>query len=197
MTLTLDVHVRVPHREPGGRDPAPAPLDLVQRFVNSYDHLSARGIAESPEALDRWIEAHGLPVGPPSTRRDLRRAHEVRETLRAVLKTNNGAPLEASLVEGLNAQTEPVRLGFRLDPSGEPSIVPRATGPSGTIARVLAACAEAADRGDWGRLKACLECGWVFYDRSKNRSGTWCTMSICGSRSKMRAYRRRRAGPRA
>ncbi|HEV2869799.1 MAG TPA: CGNR zinc finger domain-containing protein, partial [Actinomycetota bacterium] len=30
-----------------------------------------------------------------------------------------------------------------------------------------------------------------FYDHSTNRSGTWCTMSVCGNRRKARAYRRR------
>jgi predicted RNA-binding Zn ribbon-like protein len=50
--------------------------------------------------------------------------------------------------------------------------------------------------GTWGRLKACERevCRWAFYDRSMNRSGHWCSMSVCGQREKSRrAYRRRRA----
>ena len=45
--------------------------------------------------------------------------------------------------------------------------------------------------GTWRRLKACREdtCQWAFYDRSKNRSGTWCSMAVCGNRAKARAYR--------
>ncbi|HEX6654657.1 MAG TPA: CGNR zinc finger domain-containing protein, partial [Candidatus Limnocylindria bacterium] len=31
-----------------------------------------------------------------------------------------------------------------------------------------------------------------FFDRSRNRSGTWCTMAVCGSRMKSRSYRSRR-----
>jgi predicted RNA-binding Zn ribbon-like protein len=48
--------------------------------------------------------------------------------------------------------------------------------------------------GTWVRLKACLDpdCGWAFYDRSRNRSGHWCEMAVCGSRHKVRAYRARR-----
>jgi predicted RNA-binding Zn ribbon-like protein len=30
------------------------------------------------------------------------------------------------------------------------------------------------------------------YDVSKNRSGTWCTMAMCGNRLKAQAYRQRR-----
>ena len=50
--------------------------------------------------------------------------------------------------------------------------------------------------GTWARLKACERdsCRWAFYDRSKNRSGHWCSMDVCGAREKnRRAYRRRRA----
>ena len=45
----------------------------------------------------------------------------------------------------------------------------------------------------WPRLKACRQCGYAFFDRSKNRSAAWCAMSICGNRTKNRTYRRRRA----
>ncbi|MGH2778535.1 MAG: CGNR zinc finger domain-containing protein, partial [Actinomycetota bacterium] len=31
----------------------------------------------------------------------------------------------------------------------------------------------------------------AFYDHSKNRSGKWCTMRVCGNRAKTRAYRER------
>jgi predicted RNA-binding Zn ribbon-like protein len=44
-------------------------------------------------------------------------------------------------------------------------------------------------------MKACREhtCEWAFYDHTKNHSGTWCTMQVCGNRTKARSYRKRRA----
>jgi predicted RNA-binding Zn ribbon-like protein len=44
-------------------------------------------------------------------------------------------------------------------------------------------------------LKICTndECQWAFYDHSRNRSGAWCTMAVCGNRMKGRAFRRRQA----
>ncbi len=62
-------------------------------------------------------------------------------------------------------------------------------------ARLLVAAVGAASEGTWRRLKACRNegCRWAFYDGSKNRSGSWCTMDVCGSRAKMRAYRRRKS----
>jgi Conserved protein containing a Zn-ribbon-like motif, possibly RNA-binding len=44
------------------------------------------------------------------------------------------------------------------------------------------------------RMKICGNCGWLFLDRSKNRSRTWCDMAVCGNRVKAnRHYRRRKA----
>jgi predicted RNA-binding Zn ribbon-like protein len=58
---------------------------------------------------------------------------------------------------------------------------------------VLAIVAEAMAEGTWSRLKACREhsCEWAFYDRSRNRSGVWCSMEGCGNRAKARAFRER------
>ena len=46
--------------------------------------------------------------------------------------------------------------------------------------------------GTWQRLKCCPECGWCYYDGTKNRSGKWCSMEACGSRMKSQRYRQRR-----
>ncbi len=50
------------------------------------------------------------------------------------------------------------------------------------------------------RMKRCpgIDCGWLFLDRSKNRSRRWCSMDTCGSRDKMRRlHARRRATTKA
>lgn len=45
------------------------------------------------------------------------------------------------------------------------------------------------------RLKICPNCSWLFIDRSRNRSRTWCDMAVCGNRTKARRhYRRNREG---
>jgi predicted RNA-binding Zn ribbon-like protein len=38
---------------------------------------------------------------------------------------------------------------------------------------------------------AAEDCRWAFYDRSRNRSRTWCSMEECGNRAKARSYRAR------
>ncbi len=43
------------------------------------------------------------------------------------------------------------------------------------------------------RMKVCGNCGWLFIDRSKNRSRAWCDMAVCGNRAKAnRHYRRKK-----
>jgi len=51
-------------------------------------------------------------------------------------------------------------------------------------------------QGDFHRIRECggRECGWLFYDTSKNNRRRWCEMEVCGNRAKQRrlAARRRR-----
>jgi predicted RNA-binding Zn ribbon-like protein len=70
---------------------------------------------------------------------------------------------------------------------------PGAGGIDGYVGRLLAAVTATMADGSFSRLKACRNdsCRWLFHDRSRNRSGTWCSMAGCGSRMKSRAYRAR------
>ena len=70
---------------------------------------------------------------------------------------------------------------------------PESSGVSAALGRILATVVRATDEGIWGRLKVCTNdaCQWAFYDRSRNRSGKWCTMEVCGNRMKARAFRQR------
>ena len=181
---------------PGESTPAktaPQPLYLVQRFVNSADLETGEDELTSPDALRDWFAERGLmdPADPVSGA-DLRRAIDVREGLRALLLANNGAELDEAAVERLDraASRAGVRLSFA---RGEPELVPDAVGVDGAIARLMAIVAAARGDGSWHRLKACPreDCEWAFYDRSKNRSGRWCTMESCGNVEKARSYRER------
>ena len=51
-------------------------------------------------------------------------------------------------------------------------------------------------QSSWQRLKACSRdvCHWAFFDQSKNHSGRWCQMDVCGNIEKARAFRERKRG---
>ena len=84
-----------------------------------------------------------------------------------------------------------VRVVFR--PGAEPELAPEAQGVDGAIGQLLAIVAGAVEQGRWQRLKACPRdvCHWAFFDHSKNHSGRWCRMEVCGNIEKARAFRER------
>jgi predicted RNA-binding Zn ribbon-like protein len=177
---------------------APEPLLLVQRFVNSVDLEDGDEELVSPAALQQWLAGRRLMQREdPVTDGDLRRAVDVREGLRALLLANNGEDFDAAAVERLDRAASRAGLRLRFREGGCAEFEPDATGVDGALARLLAIVAEARVDGTWERLKACprTDCEWAFYDHSKNRSGRWCNMAVCGNVEKARAYReRRRAG---
>jgi predicted RNA-binding Zn ribbon-like protein len=76
--------------------------------------------------------------------------------------------------------------------AGRTALEPEGLGADRAVATLLGILHEAQLNGDWDRMKACRQCEYAFFDRSKNRSAAWCAMSICGNRTKNRAYYRRR-----
>jgi predicted RNA-binding Zn ribbon-like protein len=189
-----------PSLQPGGRTPAPGDLAIVQAFVNSHYDLEVNHGAElldSPDALGRWLRRHGLlrrGVAPDES--DLVRMIELREALRELAGANcDGGPPESALaVLGRLAAGAPVELRFDAD---GPHFALAADGAvAGSTGLLLAVTARAMIDGSWARLKVCPgeDCGWAFYDHSRNQTGRWCSMSVCGGRAKARShYRRRRA----
>ena len=85
---------------------------------------------------------------------------------------------------------------MRFGDSGAIEIAPRAEGFDGVLARLLVPVTHAAMDGSWARVKACVadDCQWAFWDSSRNRSGRWCDMAVCGNREKVRTYRSRQSG---
>lgn len=174
---------------------APAPLELVQRFVNSVDLESGEDELGGPGELRGWLAERDLIArGERVTKADFERAIDVREGLRALLMANNGLQLDEERVARLDraAARAGVRVVFR--PGSEPQLAPEAGGVDGAIGSLLAIVAGAVEQGRWQRLKACPRdvCHWAFFDHSKNHSGRWCRMEVCGNIEKARAFRERK-----
>jgi predicted RNA-binding Zn ribbon-like protein len=179
--------------EAGARAVAPGELELVREFLNTLDVEDAVEEIGSPESLAAWLAEHGLENGRELDDEDVRRAIAMREGLRALTLANNGAPLSGEAVSRLNSIADDAQLRIRFDEHGRPSLDPAGTGSERALGELLAIVFRSMADGTWPRLKACRAdtCQWVFYDRSKNRSGTWCSMAVCGNRAKARSYRER------
>ena len=181
--------------QPGGRSPAPGELALVQAFINSFFDLEVeRGsdLFATPDRLAAWLAARGLlPARTTLRPRDRTRAITVREGLRGLAASNNDASeaIPAASLAELNRAAEGARVEVRLDHDG-PRFAPTGAGVDRALGVVLAITATAMLDGTWQRLKACPghDCGWAFYDHSRNQTSRWCSMAVCGGRAKARAH---------
>jgi len=145
---------------------------LVVDFLNTVTVEHSTDLLDEPEHWREWAAVHGLaPSAPDETR-------AARDALRAAV----GDPrLPASSLD----------VAARITLTGDgPELV-----AGDALGAVLAACARLVVRGDWIRLKICPAdtCLWAFYDESRNRSRTWCSMRVCGNREKARGWRARAA----
>jgi predicted RNA-binding Zn ribbon-like protein len=180
--------------EPGERTPAPGPLRLVQRFVNTVDLEGGPELLPDAAALGDWLTSAGLlDAGAQVSPDDHRRAIELREAIRELAAAHAGHDHDPGAAGVVDAAARRAGLHPVLDDPAT-RLEPSAAGVDAALGRVVAAIHAAVAEGTWPRLKACdrHSCRWAFYDRSKNRSGHWCSMAVCGSREKnRRAYRRR------
>jgi predicted RNA-binding Zn ribbon-like protein len=179
---------------------APGELEIVRQFLNTHDVEDGVDKLDTPGALRSWLVEHGFePSRRPPSEADVRRAIAMRESLRALLFANNGEPLDGGAVLELNSISDNLRLLVRFGPDGAPALEPAGRGADAALGGLLGIVFRSMAQGTWPRLKACRAdtCRWAFYDHSKNRSGAWCSMAVCGNRAKARTYRKRHAEKRA
>ncbi len=186
--------------QPGHRRPAPGDLELVQTFLNSRWDLTSSNQEElvSPGVLSAWLVEHGLVDRRLALREsDRRRVLEVREGLRSMLFVNNGALADPEVLGRLNRRLRTPRIYIQFGVGDTPEFKPQPRDLDGALAMIATIVALSQLDGSWSRMKACRgrDCGWAFYDHSRNQASSWCAMSVCGSRAKVRAYRKRRRGP--
>jgi predicted RNA-binding Zn ribbon-like protein len=157
----------------------------VQEVLNTRSLLRDFDLLASLEQARSWLAGSTAAAGAGLSPRDLTEADL--EPLRTAREALRAAALEQSrTVLDPVAVTAP--LVVDLDPRGRPVVRAHPDAPR-VLATALAALVTAADA--WPRLKICANpgCRWAFYDTSRNRSGTWCDMNICGARAKMQRYR--------
>ncbi len=172
-------------------DPAPGDLALVERFVNTLNIEEGEDLLGDPGGLARWLAEAGLAPGDAAFGEpDRERLIAVREALRALLLANHGGDPPSEAIAALDRAAT---LTVTFDAAGAARLAPACGGIDSVLTALLGIVARSQAEGTWPRLKACPAdaCGWAFYDRSRNHSRTWCTMSVCGNRAKARSYRAR------
>jgi predicted RNA-binding Zn ribbon-like protein len=172
-----------------------AALDLldVTDFLNTVKLEEGTDELATASVFARWLRPERADVSRvPPTQLDL--ARRLRAALRSVAELHyDGAPPDRATKQELDALARRLLLRVGLDDHGRPVLVPAASGVPGYLAGVLGAVVS--DPAGWARLKVCpaASCRWAFVDESRSGSRRWCSMEVCGNRSKARRYRQRAA----
>jgi predicted RNA-binding Zn ribbon-like protein len=164
-------------------------LDFANTVVyrNRPDRREDR--LKSQADLKAWLQAAGLPRGRRSSLKD---TIALRESIDGLFRDIAMARPSTSknwahLID---------RYGALLD-RGDMAPTPEGLAPA-TITPPLAQIAHSAVALALSptitRVKVCGGCGWLFIDRTRNRSKRWCITAMCGSRAKARRYYARKTG---
>jgi predicted RNA-binding Zn ribbon-like protein len=179
---------------PAQPEPMPSHVALLRSFANTIDPEFDTETFTTPAALTIWLQGAGLAGRrAKAAGEDLACALALRAGLRRAMAAHHGespAPYDPEF----EAATQQLPLRLTLTRTG-PRPTPVDDGVRGALGQILVAVLESQADGSWRRMKICpaSTCLVAFYDRTKNRSRTWCSMEVCGNRTKTRAYRARRA----
>ena len=176
------------------RSRGPGAVGLMQDFLNTTDIESETDLVKTPDALAAWLRGNGLlGAGARVSPTEHARVVALRERLRDALEaaTHGASPDDAYARLDEIAADVPLRVRFGAATRLEAAKRRAAPAIGPILATVYDALADEAVE----RLKVCRNdrCRWAFYDTSRNRSGVWCSMAICGNRQKGRVYRSRHA----
>ncbi len=171
---------------------APGELELVRLFVNSLDveHPDEDPFVGADTAR-KWLAAHGFSAELEGEQ-ERATIRELREALRGELLAHTGEGDPENAWKDLATQLSGTGLELVFGDGEHVRLEPRSReGFEGLRGAIASRVYNAVKTGEWRRLKACRKhtCLFAFYDKSKNGSGTWCDMAICGNRVK--AQRRR------
>ncbi|WP_405064447.1 CGNR zinc finger domain-containing protein [Kribbella sp. NBC_01505] len=154
---------------------APGNLGLAQELINTVGIGKHSDLLSDPEAAGTWTTT-------PLTDADLELLRAFRTDLQRLVSRSEH-PTQQWATD--------LTLGFGPDAAVE--LTPPPDGASALISRTLAGIYEAQLLDTWRRLKSCRnpDCRAAFYDRSKNNSRVWHSLTTCGNPANLRAHRAR------
>jgi predicted RNA-binding Zn ribbon-like protein len=173
---------------------------LLFDLLNSQWHdYRGSGAQEDRIDQDRWLGGFlqragwGLKRLPDPAERGALKT--LRAQVRGVVEGwCQGRPLLPDPRDEFNRILARAPLVRQIDPSGRFTLRPAACDIQSVMGEVAASLATLLAEGDPRRVKVCanLDCGWLFYDESRNLSRRWCSSRHCGNLVKVRNFRKRK-----
>ena len=175
-----------------------AGAEQVEQFHAYEDLLAWAGDARvlPPAQLARL--SHRAAASARAGNVALRRAIEIRELIyRIFTAVAKGAAPVPSDLERLRA--EQVRALEHAEPAWSEGLGYSFADSADLLAPVYPVVLAAMDllrSPDLERVRQCANdpCGWLFVDRSRNRSRRWCSSGDCGNETRVRRFRERQRG---
>jgi predicted RNA-binding Zn ribbon-like protein len=180
---------------------------IIVDFVNTLPVIDGQPIELLPDAgaLARWLVAAGLcfpslvvawkEVRSKSYMQDMKALHAFREFARSeLLKLEQGLAVTPAFVECINKHLKQNPSVIQL--SIQNGVISKGTlfepkRPSDVFGPLAEDVAQLLTDRDLQRLRKCSGCALHFLDTSKKGTRRWCSMAMCGNRSKVAAYARR------
>ena len=176
------------------------PGDAIKRAVSWQDlvrFLTEKGIV----SVQRGEELLNLPETDSVAANNLliqseRLANGIRFALRAVVRNSL---LHREWIEPINDVLRVTEGHDKLDWDGEAwriVYVSQQEGLAWLLAATARSAAELIAAGPKSRVRQCANpnCQLLFCDDSRTRRRRWCSMALCGNRSKVAAFARRQTG---
>lgn len=175
----------------------PQPTEGLEEYADLVAFSEQTGQLPS----DTAVQLRNLGQEKPSAARDvLVRARAVRETIYTIFSAvAAGNQPDAAALDALNEELGVAMAQSRVLPgpngvewtwASDPLRLDRPLWP------VVRSAAELLTSGEEDRIRECAahDCGWLFFDESRNRTRRWCSMQTCGNRAKVDRFRARRRG---
>ena len=167
---------------------------MVQDFLNTKaiaehpdllaDHTLANAWASS--AANAWSDTRGRESQPPPvlTASDVGKLRALRAALAGLVGDDGDVSPDLVCAPAT----------FELTESGDVRLTPTGSGWRWLASALWGEILLSQQAGTWRRLKQCHNphCRSTFYDRSKNNSGVWHSIKVCGNAANLRASRARR-----
>jgi predicted RNA-binding Zn ribbon-like protein len=182
----------------------PDELANLYDFANSLDvrHFTHHGVQhlqrdelKGPRELGAWMSQRGLLwSGAKITPAMFDTALQLRSSVRTYLEIDSAE--RRKIGDAVRSLNKAMRLFPLVAEARDGGVMALRAGRDDALAGLSVVVAEMYDgsvRGTLDRLKMCAaeECRRVFFDRSKPATRRWCMSTLCGNRTKTRAYRER------